>query len=483
MLMITILFSFLILFTRLSFAQGVEISAYPTELRILAESNKTINITIANRLSESGNFLISVFPTSLTGINIIPEKNSVFLLPGETKTVKILLIASIDVLEKIPQSLQITTFLSDNPEIKSSTNVIVISERTVPVMISSLSVDKSSVNPGETITISVSVTNYASSPSDKYNLKTTLSKEDVLIKSYEESIESVPARSTVLYNYSYTFDKYAEPGKYVIFSEMKDLYNRVVSTAATLKVEVNEINPNLNPDVIKIEKSSSMGVLSASVTIKLKNEGNVPAVNFTFTESFPVFIKSFFEPETKPTISFIEGNKAVYKWQISTLMPGEETVIKYNIRLWNLWIGLLIIAGAVYFFFKFTFTPVVIKSHRHRGPIEKGKEILVTLDVRNHALKEIKKVVVRDFVPPIAKVVERFDTLRPTIKVTSKGTELIWKFDSLKPKEERVLTYRIKPTVDIVGRIYLPPSEIIFTDHKGQRKEVKSKSLIIKGKR
>ncbi|MEM5802197.1 MAG: hypothetical protein QXQ18_02305, partial [Candidatus Aenigmatarchaeota archaeon] len=305
--LVAIAFFLSLLFVPTALAQGVEVSIFPRELRIRAESTESIEITITNKLNQANIFIISIFPTSLPGIAIIPEKNSVYLLPGETKTIKVSLIASIDVLERIPQSLQITVYSFDNPNITDSTNVIVISERIVSVIISSLSIDKTEVDPNDAITISVGITNYASAPSDRYLLKTIITKDNEILKTYEDLIVSVPARSVKVYNYTYYFDRYAAPGRYVIFSEMYDNLNNRVSSVTPKSVKVREI---LNK--IVIDKTTSIGVLSASVTVKLKNEGNVPTENFNFTESLPAFASSFFDPEVEPTYAYVERDRLVY---------------------------------------------------------------------------------------------------------------------------------------------------------------------------
>ncbi len=463
-----------ILFSQKSLAQGIEVSVFPQTIRIMAESTEVMEVTITNKLNQGSTFLISIFPTSLTGIIIVPEKNSVYLSPGETKTVKISLIASSDVLDKVPQSLGITVSSIDFPA-SSSNNVVIISERRVSVAISSLIIDKTILEPNDIVTISVGITNYALAPSEEYYLKTFVSKDNKVIKIYDDFIKSIPSRSTKIYNYSYFFEKYATPGKYVVYSELRDKLNKVVSSITAKEITLKEIS-----DKIIVEKSSSYGILYSTILVKIRNEGNVLVENFNYTESLPSFATSFFDPELEPTYTLPIGDRVIYKWQIS-LSPGEEILIKYNFRVWNLWAGLLGIIIIVYLFYKFTFTPAIKKYHTHKGPILKGKEILITLEVKNNSLKEIKDIVIRDFVPRTAKVIEKFDTLRPSMKITSRGTELIWKLASLKPREERILTYRIEPIADIVGKIHLPPATLKYVKGK-EINEKMSKSLLLQKK-
>jgi hypothetical protein len=100
--------------------------------------------------------------------------------------------------------------------------------------------------------------------------------------------------------------------------------------------------------------------------------------------------------------------------------------------------------------------------------------------VRNKTSHEIRDVEVRDFIPSIARVVEKFDTLKPRIKSTEGGTELRWSFDSLKARDERVLTYKIRPVVDVVGNLNLPHAHVKYSDRKKVKRMLASKSLAVK---
>jgi len=102
------------------------------------------------------------------------------------------------------------------------------------------------------------------------------------------------------------------------------------------------------------------------------------------------------------------------------------------------------------------------------------------LEVRNPTLHEIKNVEVMDLVTPIANVVDKFDTMKPSIKRMDHGTELTWSIRSLRPMEERVLTYRIKPVVEIIGTLMLPKARITYLDRKKRKKDIASKVVIIK---
>lgn len=149
--------------------------------------------------------------------------------------------------------------------------------------------------------------------------------------------------------------------------------------------------------------------------------------------------------------------------------------------MWKIWVTLFVLIAAGYFSMKFFYTPKIIKKHRHRGPITKEKEILVSLEVKNRTIHEVKEVLIRDIVLSIAKVVEKFDTLKPMMRQTSVGTELRWKIDSLKPGEERLITYRIKPIVETAQSLDLPKAHARYMDRKKIKRIIASKSVLVKG--
>ena len=91
--------------------------------------------------------------------------------------------------------------------------------------------------------------------------------------------------------------------------------------------------------------------------------------------------------------------------------------------------------------------------------------------------REIRNVVIEDYVPPILKLVKRFPTLKPKIKKSGDKIKLTWNIQSLKPGEEVIISYRVKPIVEIVGTLKLPQAKIKYVD-KGKVKGIPSSKKI-----
>ncbi|MEM2915695.1 MAG: hypothetical protein QXH91_09930, partial [Candidatus Bathyarchaeia archaeon] len=295
-----------------------------------------------------------------------------------------------------------------------------------------------------------------------------------VVQKFENRVETVPSKGLQQIDNYYTFGKYASPGFYSVDVLLKDTSGMIL--------ESKKINFRISqlPEKVVKEETVSWGLFTQTVTIKVRNEGNVNSSSFYLTATIPSFMRHFFFPKIEPTDQGVVDNTIVYRWYIEGLAPAEEREIKYDVSTWNALLIILAIIGFVVYAFNYVFRISIIKKHRYAGPITKEKEIIMSLEVRNRTRHEIKDVLIRDFVPSIATVVDRFDTLRPTIRKVTGGTELIWRLDSLGPLEERVLTYRVKPAVDIIGTLRLPKALMRYSDKDKKIKRVISKSIKIR---
>ena len=94
--------------------------------------------------------------------------------------------------------------------------------------------------------------------------------------------------------------------------------------------------------------------------------------------------------------------------------------------------------------------------HRKDGGIS---ELKLVLNVKNRSKDPLKDIDVIDKVPHITNVEKELfiGTLQPykVLRHEKKGTILKWKIDDLGVGEERVITYKIKSTLPILGSFSL----------------------------
>ena len=85
---------------------------------------------------------------------------------------------------------------------------------------------------------------------------------------------------------------------------------------------------------------------------------------------------------------------------------------------------------------------------------------------------------VRDWVSPLASVVNQFDSVKPVIRKSDAGTELIWKLDKIDKKDDRILSYKIRTMIN--GEIKMPRAYIRYKNTKGEKGKVYSNPLLVR---
>ncbi len=469
-----------VIFSNVAFAADVDLFLSEQEINLFTGTSKTVELTVRNNQGVRDTFSISVFPSAISKVTNFPSPERVTADGGANATSKISFTAFLDALES-QIFFNVSAKSLNYPNVIASRLIQVSVKRTVPVFISEAKVDKAEFKPEETATIGVTVTNGGGLTSDKYVLETLVKRGSKVVKNFTDEVSSMLPTSSKQINNTYSFGKYEEPGEYTIVSVLKDLAGRQVSTSEDLRrlnIKLGEV-----PSTTISEKSTQLGVLNIKVIVKVKNEGNVPASNFYISEAIPIVAKDIFDPELKPDVVRSEGTSLVYSWFVQSLAPGGEVVIVYQFNLWKVWSLLIVVGAAVVVAFRYVFKIGVVKRVGQTGPLTKGKEIFVHLEVKNRSIGEVKDIVVRDSVPSVCEVVERFHTLKPAVKKMNTGTALIWRLDSLKAGEERVLSYSFKPRVDVFGEMRLPIASVMYSTTKHQTKTSYSNRVFAGGKR
>ncbi|RMF05025.1 hypothetical protein D6764_05820, partial [Candidatus Woesearchaeota archaeon] len=215
--------------------------------------------------------------------------------------------------------------------------------------------------------------------------------------------------------------------------------------------------------------------------ITLTNDGNVEnSAKVRIKTGF--FERIFTKTNPKAELKDEEGQK-YYEWEF-TLVPQETAVIAIskNYRPLALGIVSLIVIVLGYFIFR---PPLVAEKKATR--VRKGRkddqetEVKIMILVRNRTGRVVNDITVKDRIPRIAELEKEFEigTLAPT-KITKNdkfGVRLQWKIPSLDPFEERVITYKIKSRLKIVGGIRLPPAVVEFSSGKAVKSIVSNRPV------
>ncbi len=224
-----------------------------------------------------------------------------------------------------------------------------------------------------------------------------------------------------------------------------------------------------------VRKTSS--VLCDDYEITIVNEGNIREPEYVTYRTVPNsdWVTGLI---TAPDDCFVRGGEKTCRYVFHDLAPGESASMSYRLDYWSIYatyiLVLVAVFMAVFLGMRRATSPVIIKRHVRKG----GDRHHVVLEVRNPFYHNLSNAIVRDWVSPLANVLHHeIDMVRPLIRRSGAGTELIWKLGDIRPKETRIISYPIKTLVE--GSLKMPHAYIRYNKPNGRIKRMFSKSLVI----
>lgn len=454
---------FSLLFVNIASATSIDIILPEKIPTIYTTEKNLIKIAIVNIGEKKDTFYISVWPSAWVTL----DRYFATLNPGQSETFSLTIEPPIDA--PTGNTVFYISARSVDTGEGITKDIVLTLRRKTGIYISELKLNQQIVKPGENLVIQPIITNLETTKSKQVFITTKILKDDLLVQKLEGELLVEPQTAKSITQIFQVNNKYIF-GVYTIETELKDILNQPIhKKSTTFLIQKTE--------GVSKEKEIQYGLLSTTIVLKIINTGNVPNSNYSITESMPRISKYFFHPEIEPVLEEEKENRIVYTWEIINLNPNETRLIKYQFRFINLFIISIIIIIILVVFSYIYFKPILVK--RYSGKLVHEKETLVALYVRNNSRKEIKNIIVKDFVPSVATVVKKFDTLVPEIKQTKSGTQLIWKIDKIKPREERILTYMIKPVIHIIGGFKLPKAHFTYRTEKGVIDKIAEKIVVM----
>jgi hypothetical protein len=225
-------------------------------------------------------------------------------------------------------------------------------------------------------------------------------------------------------------------------------------------------------DLEKIQETSIKETFKEIKTIILENQGNIRLIEkYTIPTSFLESLFMTTEPSSKRI-----GNQRVWDLDIA---KGESIRIDIviNYRPLVFLIAALVVLIVAYFIFR---SPIVMRKQAAViGTREGGiSELKVLLTIRNRTGKRVKHLKIIDLVPRIAalKPDSEMGTVNPdkVIQNELQGTILKWHIDQIDGGEERLISYKIRSKLSILGGVTLPVAVAKFNTEKGKTRHSNS---------
>jgi hypothetical protein len=220
--------------------------------------------------------------------------------------------------------------------------------------------------------------------------------------------------------------------------------------------------------------------LKTNYIIDATNNGNV---NREFELRQPMgFFRGLFT-STDPKSDTLKTNEANYMlWRFELDPKEKKTIIMMtNFRPLGIFVLLVLIVFALYYALR---PPILVKksiAQIHTTKEGGISEMKVVLHVKSRSRKIVDSIKIIEKIPFIVEINKEFHvgTLKPTTisKATEEGSIVRWDITNLDPFEERIITYRIKTKLSILGGIKLPATVVKYRNRKNN--EVKTTSNVV----
>ncbi len=455
---------FLILFSVAATANTI-ISSVPIKNEITPAEYASFSFTLTNKESQVQKYNVYSLQSG-QGWNVdpFPLKDKVIELgPGESHTTTVRAKA----LQDLPPGIYFVqlTIQSDLGEIYTEELKIYLKAKDPLDYLPAIRVTtdmNEKINPKEPLAIKLFLENR--NPLNLTDLKIRIETE--IPEFQKEVFVELPPQGKKTVEFSIVPNPYTQPKEYTLFFvfESKGEAVKVIEQ----KIEVLSLLPPF-----EVTPTEETVYLKKFRTLTVKNTGNVENTQIV-KDSVSLWMLPIIRSGGKSEV--IDGQRYL-TWEVK-LGPSESinipVVINYRIFVYAL-LALLLFAG----FYWYVQSPVSLTKTAvtTRGDEGTLSEIKITLELRNHSKKPIKNVAVTDIVPSIANVDKSLElgTLKPQETKNSKnGTKVIWSLAELDAHEHRLITYKIKAKLNILGTFSLPRAETEFERKKGQRRKAYS---------
>ncbi|MBN2459704.1 hypothetical protein JXB28_05450 [Candidatus Woesearchaeota archaeon] len=212
---------------------------------------------------------------------------------------------------------------------------------------------------------------------------------------------------------------------------------------------------------------------------KIVNEGNEEGIaEKKFSINFFERMFTKFTPEAAKEKG--DDGKTYYVVR-AELSPRQQISISAVANYRPLVIIILLIIAGIIMYYVLRSPLVIIKNADPLGKTSDGlSEIKVSVYLKNRSRKPLANLRVVDLVPHIAEIEKkaRLGSMEPIhIGKSGKGTVAKWELPELEPYEERIITYRVKSKLTLVGGINLPSAKARFEASQGKERVTYSNSI------
>jgi len=239
------------------------------------------------------------------------------------------------------------------------------------------------------------------------------------------------------------------------------------TVVAPVKIEVQ----GFSNCVTKEDVSSS--IFGKTYTATVTNEGTV-ATECKVITAISGIEKNLITDVTSDYLSTTTG----LEWKMN-MNSGDTKVFSYSVSYAPLiaipFVVIFIGAAIWYFTRKIDIKKELVSAKRHPGFMF----LKMQVHVKNLSGDEMAQVKIYEPLPAFIKEVKDFGTIIGTeVKKNNKRT-IKWEVDTLKPKEERIFSYTVRTSIEVLGKMDFDPTIVEYVNKQGGKIEASGNTLTI----
>jgi len=223
------------------------------------------------------------------------------------------------------------------------------------------------------------------------------------------------------------------------------------------------------------------GLFSSTITVEKTNEGNSKAAGKTLFR-LTSFQKIFSSYSVEPTEITNEDGQYVYTWEF-ILEPKDSFVVSVKTSYSILFLSILILLAVIFLAHHFLSRKIIVTKKVME--VKKSKDgisgMKILLHVKNKSSFTFTKLKIVDFLPKLVAPSKDFGTISPTnVQRSASGAiRVIWDISKLERGEERVISYKIRSKLSIIGRFSLPSAVVEYRNKRGNLVRIHSNRLTL----
>lgn len=445
-----ILVAVFLLMLNIAYAAAFDVKVTPIKDKIIVNEVAEFDITIQNNLDTSEDFVIKKAGYPFWDMYTKPLQNPISL------KVPALSSASIKLFVDPLYITSVDTYTLEMGVVMERTGI----EQKVPVTVGIKSTEPLIGEYIPTIVTTTSISPGKIDPRKEFTIRILLNNQNPI----NYSNLTIRVESNLFRDEVYTSLGPREEKTMEIVEKLNDLTppqeDRVV--IAVFKDEKMVVNPIVN-DLEFIEYAALEDLPAQESFLKttkgIKITSNNPAYRGTAKMEASPFNALFISTHPRAR-SVKEAGKSYLVWDVK--LDNDKAMKVYATENYRPIVIIVVLsAAAVALYFLFRSPIVVIKGIASHAMSEGGiSEAKVVVKVKNRSPKQIANIEVMDNLPHIAHVEKEISvgSMQPhaVLQHPKKGIMIRWTIDMLEPGDERVLSYRMKSRLAILGEFNLP---------------------------